>query len=174
MGLKEDVEELKKIIIEGSVKEKKWRYPSASKVSKEQRKKNYVTCLILNENGTCAWKKYQIQEQTIMHDLIPRLATAGHVMFDQKGNPLIILPNWSVEPFSPLDHYEKSMINGSNSKGYKILMAKMQSEKIDAKKPMAGWVKWAIIAVVVGIIIYALVSGGGNGPAEQVVNGVTP
>lgn len=168
MGLKEDVEELKRIIKENAVKEKKFKYPFGSKVSKEQRKKNYVTVVILYENGNVDWKKYQIQEQTILHDIIPRLATAGHVLHDSKGNPVIILPNWSVEPFSPLEHYQQSMINGSNSKGYKILMARMQSEKIDAKKPVAGWIKWAIILVVVGIIIYALVSGGGGGAASAV------
>lgn len=163
MSLQDDVNELKKIILEGGVKEKKFKYPFGSKVSKGQRRKNYVTVLLLNENGTLDWKKYQIEEQTILHDLIPRLATAGHVMFDKNGNPVVILPNWSVEPFSPLDHYEKSMINGSNSKGYKILMARMQSERVDAKKKMAGWVKWAIGILIVGGIIFALISGGGKG-----------
>ena len=163
MSLKDDVSELKKIMLEGNLKEKKFKYPFGSKVGKGQRRKNYVTVMILNENGTLDWKKYQIDEQTILHNLIPRLATAGHVMFDKKGNPVIILPNWSVEPFSPLDHYEKSMTNGSNSKGYKILMARMQSERVEGKKQMAGWVKWAIGILIVGGIAFALLSGGGKG-----------
>ena len=166
MGIKEDVEELKKIVMEGQMKEKKFKYPMGSKVGKGQKKKNYVTVLIINENGAVDFKKYQIEQQTIMHDLIPRLATAGHVLHDKKGNPVLILPNWSVEPFSPLDHYETSMINGSNTKGYKILMARMHSERVEAKKPMAGWIKWAIGIVIVGIIVFALLSGGkGKTPA---------
>ena len=162
MGLHEDIEELKKIILENKVKEKKFKYPFGKKVGKSQRKKNYVTVLILNENGTVDWKKYKIDEQTILHDLIPRLATAGHVMFDTKGNPLIILPNWSVEPFSPLVHYNQTLIDGSNTKGYKILMAKMESSKVDTKKAIANWVKWVIGFIIVGVIIFALVSGGGG------------
>lgn len=162
MGIQDDIADLKKIILESQIKEKKFRYPFGKKVGKSQRRKNYVTVLILNENGTCYFKKYPITEQTILHELIPRLATAGHVMFDKKGNPLIILPNWSVEPFSPLNHYQQTLIDGSNKKGYQILMARMQSEKIEDKKKMANWIKWVIGFIIVGGIIFALISGGGS------------
>lgn len=166
MGISEDLKDIKKELEdmrnEGKIKEKRFRYPWGKKVGKSQRKKNFVTVLIINENGSITWKKYQIIDQTITHDLIPRLATAGHVMHDSKGNPVIVLPNWSVEPFSPLENYEKSLVNGSNTTGYKILMARMQSEKVDVKKGMAGWVKWVIGIIIVGGIIFALVSGGGG------------
>jgi hypothetical protein len=165
VGIHEDLVELKKIILESQVKEKKFRYPFGKKVGKSQRIKNYVTVLVINENGTCYFKKYPIEDQTIMHDLIPRLATAGHVMHDKKGNPLIILPNWALEPFSPLVHYEKSMLNGDNSKGFKILMDKMISSKVDTKKKMAGWIKWVIGLIILAGIIFALVSGGGGKPS---------
>jgi hypothetical protein len=166
MGISEDLKDIKSKLEEldkqGKVKEKKFKYPWGRKVGKSQRRKNFVTIILINENGTIDYKKYQIIDQTIMHDLIPRLATSGYVMFDKKGNPVIILPNWSVEPFSPMEHYQKSLINGSNTTGYRILMAKMQSEKIDAKKGMANWVKWVIVFIIVGGIIFALVSGGGG------------
>ena len=163
MGIQEDIHELKEIMLKNQegVKEKKFKYPFGKKVGKSQKKKNFVTTLIINENGTCVFKKYQIKDQTIMHDLIPRIATAGHVMFDKKGNPLIILPEWSVEPFSPLDHSEKSLVNGQNTKGYKILMAKMLSDKVSDKPKMGNWVKWIIGFALAGIIVYALISGGG-------------
>jgi len=160
MGLREDVDDLKKVLVDKAVEEKKFKYPFGKKVSKAQRRKNYVTVLILYENGTCDFKKYQISDQTIMHDLIPRLATAGHVMFDKKGNPVIILPNWSVEPFSPLEHYQKTLIDGSNTKGFAILMNKMLKEQVNAKKPMSGILKWIIGLGLAGIIGYALISGG--------------
>lgn len=164
MGLIEDVEILKNAAINGAVKEKKFKYPFGKRVGKGQKKKNYVTVIILYENGSIDFKKYQITDQTIVHDLIPRLATTGHVMHDRKGNPVIILPNWSLEPFSPLEHYEKSMINGSNTKGFKILGAMMLSEKVQDKKGIATWVKWVIGLIIVGGIIFALVSGGGGTP----------
>jgi len=75
-------------------------------------------------------------------------------MFDKKGNPLIILPNWSVEPFSPMEHYNQSMIDGKNTKGYKILMAKMLSEQTN-KKQMGSLIKWILGAGLIGIIVYA-------------------
>jgi hypothetical protein len=169
MTLKDDIDELKKIIIEGKEKEKKFKFPFGKKVGRSQRGKNYVTVILVNENGVIDFKKYQIEQQTIMHDLIPRLATAGHVLWDKKGNPVIILPNWSVEPFSPLDHYQKSLLNGSNSKGYKILMARMQSERVEGKKKMPGWLPWVLGLILVGIIVFAIVTGGNKTPVTGVV-----
>jgi len=156
MSLQEKIQaEVKKEIGLNQVVEKKFKFPFFKKVRGTSRKKNYVTTLVLNENRTYVFQKYQITEQTILHDLIPRLATAGHVMFDKRGNPLIILPNWSVEPFSPLEHYNQSMISGTNTKGYKILMAKMQSEQAGKKKEMGGLIKWILGAGLLGIIVYA-------------------
>ena len=164
MGIQEDLKKLLEMNKEEKLKtkEKKFRFPWGKKVGRTQRKKNYVTVLLLNENGTYDFKKYQIDEQTIMHDLIPRLTTAGHVMFNKKGNPLVILPSWSVEPFSPKQHFEESLTNGSNKKGYQILMSKMKSETVDATKKMGGMMKWIAGLVIVGVIIYALASGGGT------------
>jgi hypothetical protein len=166
MGLSEEIKEVKELLLkaaeEKKVKEKKFRYPFGKKVGKSQRKKDYVTTMIIKNNSNVEWKKYQIKDQTIMHDLIPRLATAGHVLFDKKGNPIIVLPEWSVEPFSPQQHFNDSLDNGSNIKGYKILASRMLSEKVEDKKKMAGWVKWVIGIVIVGGLIFALVSGSGG------------
>ena len=162
MGLKEKIQqEIKRNEQLNKVVEKKFRYPFGKKVGKSQRKKNYVTTLIIYENGTCDFKKYQIDEQTVIHDLIPRLATSGHMLFDKKGNPFIILPNWSLEPFSPLEHYKESMISGNNTNAFKILMAKMMSDKIDSKPKMGGMIKWILGLGFAAIIIYALVTSGG-------------
>jgi len=163
MGMQETLKNIEELLAkqQEGVKEKKFRFPWGKKVGRSQKKKNYVTILLLNENGVYDFKKYQIEEQTIIHDLIPRLATSGHVMFDKKGNPLIILPNWSVEPFSPKKHFDDSLENGSNKKGYQILMSKMKSEMVSSSKKIGGMFKWIIGIVIGGVIIYALVSGGG-------------
>ena len=161
MTIKERMEKIEELLLkQDGVKEKKFRYPWRKKVSRGQRRKNYVTILLINENGTIDWKKYQIQEQTIMHELIPRLATAQHVMFDKKGNPVIILPTWSVEPFSPRQHFEKSLEKGSNIKGYQILMSKMKSEVVGVKKQMGSLIKWGLGILIGGIILYAILTGG--------------
>ncbi len=162
MGIQEDLKDIKKFMSKDDVKdkEKKFRFPFGKRVGRSQKKKNYLTVLLLNENGTYNFKKYQINEQTIMHELIPRLATTGHVMFNKKGNPMVILPNWSVEPFSPKSHFEKSLEDGSNKKGFQILMNKMKSEQISAKKSMGNVLKWVIGLVIAAIIGYALLTGG--------------
>ena len=163
MSLKETIrEEIKQAVTEKEgIKEKNFRFPFGKKVGKGQRKNNFITTLILNENGIYDFKKYQIMNQTIVHDVIPRLASAGHVMFDKKGNPLIILPNWSVEPFSPLEHYEKSLISGTNTAGFRLLLDRMENSKIDTKKKMGGIGMWVGGLILGGIILYALLSGGG-------------
>jgi hypothetical protein len=169
MGLIEDVSELKEWIkrqeaIDNNKAEKKFKFPFGVRVRGNQRKKNYVTVLIINENSSFYFKKYQIEEQTITHDAILRLAASGHVIYDKKGNPMIILPSWSVEPFSPLNHYSESLINGSNKKGYAILMAKMMKDIVKPKVGLGGMGKWIAIgfgAIIIGVIIYAFMSGGG-------------
>lgn len=163
MGLTERIkEEVAKELSKKETIEKKFRFPFGKKVGRSQKKKNFTTILSLNENGTYDFKKYQIKDQAFWHDSIPRLATSGHVMFDKKGNPLVILPNWSVEPFSPLVHYNKSMIDGSNTKGYKVLMSLMESSKVDSKPKVGGLIKWIGIIGLIGIVAYAFISGGGG------------
>jgi hypothetical protein len=167
MGIKQELEELKKgveeIKNEKVIKEKKWKYPFGKKVGKSQKKKGYITTMVIKENSNVEWKKYQIKDQTIVHNSLVRLATAGHVLFD-RGNPLIVLPEWSVEPFSPQQHFNDSLENGSNTKGYAIINSRMQSEKIQDKKGIPTWVKWVIGFIIVGGLIFALVSGGGGTP----------
>lgn len=164
MGLVDDIEQIKAYIKsqEAEKVEKKFKFPFGKKVGKSQKTKNYCTILIINENSNYQFKKYKIQDQTILHDAIPRLATAGHVMFDKKGNPLIILPSWSVEPFSPLENYNQSLINGSNKNGYKILMAKMIASGVIDKKKVGSWIYWVVGIGLAGLIGYALLSGGGK------------
>jgi len=164
MGLQEDIRELKELISSNQLasKEKKFRFPFGKKVGRGQRKKNFVTVLLLSENGTYDFKKYKIEDQTILHDTIPRIASAGHVMFDKKGNPLIILPSWSLEPFSPLAQYKQSLIDGSNTTGYKLLMAKMLKEQVGSKAKISGAVKWIVGLIIAAIIGYALLTGGGS------------
>jgi len=162
MGINSRLQMLEEKLKEDEPKKKikKFRFPFGKKVGKSQAKKNYVTIIKVNENGNLDFKKIQIKEQTIVEDGIPRLATPNYVL-RWKKNPVVILPSWSTEPFSPEEHFRKSLEDGSNTKGYKILLAKMQSEAMNAKKPIGNMLKIGLGLIVVVVIGYALISGGG-------------
>jgi len=163
-NLKERIEEIESIFSsmnaeEKKKKEKKFKLPFGKKVSTGQKKKNFVTVVKINENSHLDIKKIQIDDQTILEDGIPRLATAQYVFYFKK-NPWIFLPSWSVEPLSAKTMFEKSQEDGSNTKGYKILMDKMQKEQLKNKKQMSGMIKWIAGLIILGIIGYAFISGG--------------
>lgn len=161
MGLNKDIQEIKaRLTPEEKEKPKKFRLPFGKKVGKSQAKKNYVTIMKINENGNIDFQKRQIKEQTFIEDGIPRLGTPDYVL-RWKKNPMIILPSWSVKPYSPKEQHEKSLSDGSNTKGYKILMAKMLLEAIKPTKQIGGIIKWILGIGVLAIIGYAFISGGG-------------
>jgi len=140
-------------------KKKKFKIPFGKKIGTGQKKKNYVTLIKINENGQMKFDKVQIKGQSFMEEKIPRLATSQYVMYYKK-NPFIILPSWSVEPFSPTKNLEESLTNGSNTKGYAILLEKMKQEQLGSKKEISGIVKVVIGLIFAAIIGYAFISGG--------------
>jgi len=178
MGMSEDISQIKEMLKQPEVEEKHWwggkKKIKLKKVSKGQAKKNWIYVWTINENGHLNPTKKQIDEQTIMVDGIPRIATNQYIMF-YKNRPMIILPSWSVEPlpvnindradftpFNPKENLEESLIKGTNTKGLKILLAKMLKETVNPKKPMSNVIKWIIGLGLAGIIGYALISGGGK------------
>lgn len=146
--------------VDKSKKTKKFRYPLGKKVGKAQKKKNYVTLFKINENGTGVIKKVQIKEQTFIEEGVPRLAAAGYVTYVKK-NPWIILPSWSVKPFSAMENYEESLKDGSNKVGFRLLMNIMQLEGISSKKQMGGMLKWILGIGLAIVIAYAFLTGSG-------------
>lgn len=177
MGIKEDLEKVvsyveKSQMEESKKKEKKFKIPFGKKVSNNQRKKNYVTLILLGDNNGLDFKKVQIEDQTFMEDSIPRLAGAGYIYY-YKRNPCIILPSWSVEPlsepgdkkilkpFSSKEDFEESLKDGRNTVGYRLLMNRMKSAMMDNKKKIGGALKWALGLGLAALIGYALITGGG-------------
>ena len=155
----EGIEKRFKELEDKGKKKKKFKLPFGKKVGMAQKKNNFVTLMKINENGQIKFDKVRIKDQTIMEDKIPRLATTQYVMYYKK-NPIIILPSWSVEPFSPSKHLEKSLEDGTNVKGFSILLEKMQKEQLGVKKPISGFIKIAFGLAVAALVGYALISGG--------------
>lgn len=159
MGLNERIKNVEHVIDEQNKKtEKKFRLPFGKKVGKAQKKKNYITIMKINENGVVNFRKTQISNQTFMEDKIPRLGTADY-MLQYKNSPLVILPSWSLKPFSPVDSFKKSLDDGSNIKGYKILLDRMNSEQTKPKREMGGLIKWVLGIGLIAIIGYAFLMG---------------
>ena len=96
----------------------------------------------------------------VMIDGVPRLADNQYVMFYKK-NPVIMIMENSVEPISPTKLSQKSLTDGTNTTGYKILLAKMMSEGIVGKKQIPNLFKWGLGLILAGVIGYALMTGGG-------------
>lgn len=161
MGLNKEIQEIKAMLQpEKKTKAKNFRLPFGKKVGKSQAKKNFITIMKINENGNIDFTKQQIKDQVIIVDGVPRLATPDYVL-RWKKNPMIIVPSWSVKPYVPKEEVEKSLSDGSNVVGYKLLMAKMLSEAIKPTKQMGSMIKWILGLGLVAIIGYAFVSGGG-------------
>jgi hypothetical protein len=153
------IEDKLKEVEQTKKKTKKFRLPFGKKVGVAKKKMNYITLVKLNENGNVKFDVVPITNQTILEDKIPRLATSKYVFYYKK-NPMIFLPSWSVKPFCPEENLKESLEDGSNVKGYAILLERMQKEQLGVKKPMSGLLKIGIGLVIVGIIAYALISGG--------------
>ena len=101
-----------------------------------------------------------IDEQTILVDQIPRLATGGYVFYWKK-NPFIFLPSWSVEPLSAKGLFKESDQKGTNKAGYRLLLAAMEQRATKPKTQIGGVMKWILGLGLAAIIIYAFISGGG-------------
>jgi len=168
MGLKDELRKINERLDVAEGKEekkvekkpKKFSIPFFKRVNPKQAKQNYVTVFKINENGFIDVKKEKIVEQTIIVDGIPRLATPEYNLFMGK-NPVIIQPSWSVKPLSPAEEARKSLNDGSNTKGYQILMARMKSDKLNGLKQVGGITKIVIGVIFAVIIGYALMTGGG-------------
>ena len=159
MGITDRLDKIEKKMldeeIEAAKKQKKFKLPFGTKVSPAKAKKNFITLMKINENRSVEFKKIMISEQSFIENGIPRLGTADYVLMHKK-NPMIVLPAWSVKPFSPTEQYEKSMTDGSNTKGYKILLEKSLLNTSKPKKDL-GIIKWLFLAACAGIIIYAFI-----------------
>lgn len=142
-------------------KSKRFKIPFKGKIGKAKVKKGWVTVMKINDNTNVSFTKLKIDEQTIMEDGIPRIATPDEVL-TYKGKPMIILPSWSTKPFSATENYEKTVKDEYTAAGHRLLLNRMKSEVIKPKRSFSGAVVFfIIIAVIIGG--YLLLKRGGVG-----------
>ena len=154
-------EKLDKIIEQQDEEEKEkvkeFKIPFFSRVGTRNAKKNFVTVITINENKTLAFSKKQICDGTIDIEGVPRISAVEDVLY-YKRNPIIIIPSWSLKPFSVEDKYKQDVKEKTTTTGMKLLLTKMKLEIISGKKPMQkGLLIGLLIAACVG---YYMLSGG--------------
>ena len=138
---------------------KPFRMPSKFKLPKSKIKRNWITALIIHENRNIDAIRVPIEDGTIKIDGIPRISTTDYVM-SWKGKPIIILPSWSLKPFSPEENYEKTVREQMTTTGRKLVISKMKRDIVESKKMGFGMIGWIILIAVVGGVAYYLFKGG--------------
>lgn len=147
--LREEIDELKQLVIEQQAEktEKKFKLPGKARVSKSKAKNNYVTVCFINENREVVFKRVQIKEGTFIHDDTPYLATTDY-MLTYKSKPFLIVPAWSIKPFSPEQNYDQATREKNTTVGYRLLLNTMKNEMVSTKKK----INIAVILIILGII----------------------
>ena len=127
-------------------------------VSKGQIKRNWVNIIYISDNKNLRILKAPIDENVIMIDNIPHTVNSADVML-HKGKPTIIVPSWSIKPFSPEQNVRETKDGGNLSLGWEWIMNYLKKTEIKAIKNI-GIMMWIIVgALVIGGGYYAIKSG---------------
>ena len=160
-SLKERMNDIEKSLIDikDNKKSKKFKLPFKAKLSKNNIKKNYVTVELIHENGNIEFLKTPINNGTIEIEGVPRISTTDYTIF-YKGKPFIILPAWSMIPFSPVENYEQTVRDKLTTAGRRLIIERMKLDAIKAKKGSFGIIGWVFLGLAVLGVGYFLIKGG--------------
>ena len=146
-------------VMEDRKEVKTFKLPWSSRVNSRAAKVGYTSVLILRNNRNVEFIKAPIEDGTIIVDGIPRISTVDYTL-NYKGKPFIIIPEWSLKPFSPTENYEQTVQDKMNVAGRKVVLAKLEKEIIKPKKGMGGMGGWILLIVIVVGAAYMLLKGG--------------
>ncbi len=156
MGIQEDIKDIKERLGEKEEEKKpKFKLPWKAKVSKPKMKKGYVTILTIKENNVVDFIKEPIRDSVVKlqegNDVTFHAIDSKDVL-SYKGKPFMIIPETKKNPYNPA--------KGDNETyGHKYILARMESEKLTLKGKM-GWGLSIGILVIIGVIVYAVLTGG--------------
>lgn len=137
----------------------KFKLPWKARLSKGNIRKDFITVMIIYENGNIEYLKAPIKNGTIDIDGIPRLSTADYTLY-YKGKPMIILPAWTLKPFSPVENYEDTVKEDMTVAGRRLLIERMKLDAIKPKGVGFGAIGWVILLLVLAGAGYYLFKGG--------------
>jgi len=157
-SIRDELSELKQILVDGerAKKERKarpFRLPLRAIVSRGRLRKGYLTIAQISENMSVDFRREPIIDGTV------KLEDTYHAIedfdiFSYKGKPFIFQAKNKLNPYNPLEGRHETY-------GQKYVMARMEGERILAKKTI-GWGISIGILIIVGVIVYALFTGGGG------------
>lgn len=159
-GLKEILKEINDKLDENKkpkIKKGLW-IPIKARVGRRKAKKGWATFMIIKDNRNIEFEKHKIDESTVVIDGAPRLATPDDMLLYKK-KPFVILPSWSVKPFSPQENYEEAVKEGYTSRGWRLLLNRMYSEVVKPKRTISAVL---IFILIIGLIVlgYFAIQGG--------------
>lgn len=128
-------------------------------------KKGYCLVASVLNNGSVDINWYQINDGIIKLKNGLGYAAGAQYILNYKGKPFMIVPEWSEEPFSPQDHFEKVLTKGELSYPQRVMveLAERKALKLDVKKKFGNVWLFVILGVVGLVLAYVLFSGGGIG-----------
>ncbi len=161
-SIKKNLEEINKNLEEINPKSKKkkpkeFKLPFKARLNKKKIKDNWVTVIKINENKSLDFTREKIEAQTIMLEGVPRIATVDYIG-SYKGKPAMIQPSWSVLPLNLTKHFQDSLINGSNKKGYALLLERMKAGILSTKKKMTMGMSIGAV-IILAVIAYGVFAG---------------
>lgn len=155
----EDIEKSLGGLRDNSEKKYKFKLPFKARLSKLKVKKNFITVQLIHENGHIEFLKTKIVNGTIEIEGCPRISTADYTIY-YKGKPFIILPSWSLKPFSPVENYEETVKNQMTTAGRRLIIERMKLDAIKPKGKGFGLIGWIVLGAIVIGVGYFLIKGG--------------
>lgn len=150
--LKEELRRIRQSLEDGNPKKPKgFRMPLRGRVSKSKLRKGYTTVIVVDENGALDFQRKIIEGSTIKLDDTFHAVNEESVM-TYKGKPIVILAKKRKCAINPNEGENQTY-------GQKHIQARMLNETISFKKKLGGLGVSIGILIIVGIIIYALVTG---------------
>jgi len=136
------IEELEKV---GT--NKKFKLPLGVRMGKgKTRKKNFAVVQTVKTNGSVRFKMMKIEDDTIKIGENFYSASADNIL-KYKKYPMIIIPEWNIQPFSPTNNFKQAAKEGTLVAAEKLILTKMKQEAIKNKLSM----NWKIVLIVLGL-----------------------
>ena len=121
-------------------------------------KRGWVNIVYISDNKNIRILKAPIDENVIMIDNIPHVINASDIYL-HKNKPTIIVPAWSIKPFSAEQNLKDTKEAGNSTLGWEYIMNYLKKTEIKAVKNM-GVMIWIICGIIaIGGIYYLIKSG---------------